>query len=89
MNTKTICKQKNFHGTVNGRAIQRHFEEIEEDLFSEIFRVKVQPMELKKFKEQTISCMVCGSTKTYICWCKNYSGFRGNCFVCKHNWPES
>ena len=42
MNTKTICKQKNFYGTVNGLAIQRHFEKIEEDLLSEIFRVKVQ-----------------------------------------------
>ena len=89
MNTKVILEQKNFHRTVNGIEIQRHLEKIYEDLLSETFGAKVQSMEPKKFEEQTIPCMVCGSPKTYISWSRNYSGYRGRCIACEHNWPES
>ena len=88
MGTKIIFEQKSY-GTVNGIAIQRHLEEIYKNLISETFGARAQYVESKKFEEQTVPCMVCGSPKTYIMWCKGYSGYRGRCISCKHNWPES
>lgn len=34
-------------------------------------------------------CMACGSPVTYIIWSESYSGYRGKCIACDHNWPES
>jgi Zn ribbon nucleic-acid-binding protein len=35
------------------------------------------------------ACQSCGFSDTLIIWSEKYSGDRGVCVSCEHNWPES
>ena len=89
MNKETIFKQQDFHGTRNGIEIEMHLEKCYEDFILKTFETKGKPIESEKLEEQTIPCGGCGSLKIHIVWDRNYSGYRGNCIICKNNWPES
>jgi len=36
-----------------------------------------------------LTCGVCENQSAIITWDYRYSGFRGYCYICKNNWPES
>jgi hypothetical protein len=74
--------------TVNGVAIQKHLEIIYEELISETFGRREKQVR-DQIREMATPCMACDSPVTYIIWSKKYSGYRGECVACNHNWPES
>lgn len=73
-------------GTKKGVEIQDHLEKIYSDIILETFgKRSIADTE----EVESISCQACGFSKTYITWSVKYSGYRGFCVTCKHNWPES
>ena len=36
-----------------------------------------------------IPCIACGAIPTTLTWEKKYAGYRGQCGLCKYDWPES
>ena len=40
-------------------------------------------------KKLTIKCQSCGSKEAQIAYIPQYRGYRGFCFQCQTNWPES
>ena len=73
-------------GTMNGIQILTHLDQIYKDLISETYGKKNED---ELGAEYTTACMGCGSPVTYIIWSEKYSGYRGKCMNCNHNWPES
>lgn len=86
METKVTPEQKH---NIRGYEIQKHLEKVYEDFIMDGFGRKVKQLSLDKIPKIAIPCMSCESKETYIVWSENYSGYRGMCDACKHNWPES
>ena len=80
--------QRIISATTNGEEIQSHLENIYDELISNMFDNEIENQKTNSHKQAT-ECMGCGSPVTYIIWSKSYSGYRGKCMVCNHNWPES
>jgi len=87
MNSKTISEFASFHSTVKGTEIQEHLEKIYDDLILETYGVRVKQIESDVEKQN--NCLACGFSETRVIWSERYSGYRGICNSCKHNWPES
>ena len=86
MSTEIIHKQQDFNVSRNGIEIQKHLENVYEEWISKTKEIQI---ESAKIEEETIPCMVCGSSNIHTYWDRNYSGYRGTCMACKNNWPES
>ena len=78
------------HGTERGIEIQDHLENTYYDIILETFGKNPKIISDADAEEiQSTSCKACGFSRTWVMWSTKYSGYRGFCMSCKHNWPES
>lgn len=71
-----------------GIEIQNHLEKIYSDVVFETFGKQVIDI-VDTYETESTDCQACGYPETRIVWSEKYSGERGICIACHHNWPES